>query len=214
MEMSTPAAATTPHATSVVVWDIPSAIVVGERFRIKVGIKCSNECVLTATQFAISDAEGAQVATGTLSDERWPGTTGLYVADIELPAPAEEGLYTWTVTSRSTAPQSGAQANAGLSHSEASTSFGVRVVGRPEYVVRVEAVDEVSQTPLAGARVVMHPYVAVTDDRGMAEVRVAKGAYKLFVSQRGYLTFGLPVEVDADVTARAGLFVEPVPERN
>ena len=60
----------------------------------------------------------------------------------------------------------------------------------------------------------MHPYRAITDDRGVAEVRVAKGAYKLFVSQTRYLTFGLPVEVTADMTARAELDVEPVTERN
>jgi len=45
-------------------------------------------------------------------------------------------------------------------------------------------------------------------------VRVAKGAYKLFVSQTRYLTFGLPVEVTADMTVRAELDLEPVPERN
>jgi len=60
----------------------------------------------------------------------------------------------------------------------------------------------------------MHPYKAVTDERGVMEVRVAKGAYKLFVSQPRYLTFGLPVEVDADMTARAELYLELVPERN
>jgi hypothetical protein len=60
----------------------------------------------------------------------------------------------------------------------------------------------------------MHPYNAVTDERGIAEVRVAKGAYRLFVSQTRYLTFALPVEVGADVTARAELDLEPVPERN
>ena len=54
----------------------------------------------------------------------------------------------------------------------------------------------------------------VTDERGIAKVRVAKGAYKLFVSQTRYVTFGLPVEVDGDMTARAELYVEPVTERN
>ena len=60
----------------------------------------------------------------------------------------------------------------------------------------------------------MHPYRAVTDERGVAEMRVAKGAYTLFVSQTSYLTFGLPVEVTADMTARAELCLEPVAERN
>jgi hypothetical protein len=198
METSAPPAAVSSHTASVVVWDVPSAIVAGERFRIKVGIKCSNECDLAKTDFAIYDDKGAQVATGTLPDERWPGTTGLYVAEIDLDAPAGEGLYTWSVKG----------------HAEGFTSFGVRVVSAPECLVKVEAVDHITQTPISGARVVMHPYKAVTDERGVAEVRVAKGAYKLFVSQTRYLTFALPVDVTADMTARAELDVEPVPERN
>jgi hypothetical protein len=206
-EASTPISFTVkPHRTNVLAWDIPSAVVVGERFRIKVGIKCTNECHLTNTDFGIYDHDGAQVARGTLSGDRWPGTTGLYVAEIELEAPAREGLYTWSVK--------GPGSDLGIPHAEGSISFGVRVVSPPEYLVTVETVDKVSQTPLRGARVVMHPYKAVTDERGVAEVRVAKGAYKLFVSQTRYLTFGLPVEVTADMTARAELDLEPVPERN
>jgi hypothetical protein len=203
METSTPAAAVTAHTTSVVVWDIPSAIVAGERFRMKVGIKCSSECPLTNGQFGVHDDGGARIATGSLSDERWPGTTGLHGGEVELEAPAGEGLYTWSVTSDAT-----------TSHAESSTSFGIRVVGRSECLVRVETVDRVSQAPLSGARVVMHPYRAVTDARGVAELRVAKGAYTLFVSQTSYFTFGLPIQVDADMNARAELDVEPVPERN
>jgi hypothetical protein len=207
VEASTPIAFTVkPHTTSVVAWDIPSAIVVGERFRMKAGIKCSNECNLTNRDFGVYDHEGAQVATGTLPGDRWPGTTGLYVAEVELEAPAGEGLHTWSVK--------GLGSDVGIPHAEGSISFGVRVVNHPECLVRVETVDKISQTPLTGARVVMHPYKAVSDERGVAEVRVAKGAYKLFVSQTRYLTFGLPVEVDADMTARAELDLEPVPERN
>ena len=67
-----------PHTTSVVAWDIPSAVVAGERFRIKVGIKCFDDCRLTNSDFVIYDHAGAQVATGTLPADRWPGTTGLY----------------------------------------------------------------------------------------------------------------------------------------
>ena len=211
MEPSTLIAAVTPHTTSVVVWDVPSAVVVAEKFKVKVGIKCSNECHLTNTDFGIYNDEGTQVAAGTLSDERWPGTTGLYVAEVELEAPAGEGLHTWSVKTKL---ETGSGPGAGIPHADRSTSFGVRVVSPPECVVRVEAVDHVTQTPISGARVIMHPYKAVSDERGVAEVRVAKGAYTLFVSQTGYLTQGLSVEVDADVTARAELYLEPVPERN
>ena len=212
----------TPHTMSVVAWEIPSAIVVGERFRIIVGIKCPAECPLTNKDFGVYDHEGTPIATGTLSVDCWPGTTGLHAAEVELEAPSGEGLYSWSVRSPSTLLGAGPStmlgagpgSDVGIPHAEGSISFGVRVVNHPEYLVRVETVDTVSHTPLSGARVVMHPYRAVTDERGVAEVRVAKGAYRLFVSQSRYLTFGLPVEVDADMTARAELALEPAPERN
>jgi hypothetical protein len=196
----------TPHATNLVAWDIPSAIAVGATFRVKVGVTCSRACDQAKRSFGIYDHEGVQIAAGRLPGDRWPGTTALYVAEIELEAPAGEGLYTWSVKS----PGSGV----GVPHAEGSVNFGVRVVRHPEYLVTVETVDRVDQTPLKGAHVVMHPYRAVTDERGIAEMRVAGGAYRLFVSQTRYLTFGLPVEVTADVTARAELDLEPVVERH
>ena len=206
-QVSTPISFTVkPHTTHVVAWDAPPAVVVGERFRMKVGIKCPNECDLTNGDFGIYDHEGTQVAGGTLTGDRWPGTSGLYVAEVELDAPAREGLYTWSVRRQGS--------DVGILHAEGSISFGVRVVSHPQYLVTVEAVDKDNQAPLKGARVVMHPYKAVTDERGIAEVRVAKGTYKLFVSQTRYLTLGLPVEVTADMKARVELDLEPVPERN
>ena len=201
----------TPRMASVVVWDIPPAIVAGERFRMKVGTKCSpgssapDDCRLPELNFGVFNHKGSQIAAGALPTDRWPGTTGLFAAEIELEAPAAEGLYTWSVRFPRT--------DAGVRHA-GSASFGVRVVSHPEYLVTVETVDKVTQAPLKGARVVLPPYRAVTDERGVAEVRVAKGAYKLFVSQTQYLTFALPVEVTADIVARAELDLEPARERN
>ncbi len=43
---------------------------------------------------------------------------------------------------------------------------------------------------------------------------MAKGTYKLFVWQSRYMTFGVPVDVTADMKTRAELELEPVPERN
>jgi hypothetical protein len=211
---SRPESTVEPHAVSVVAWDIPSAIAVGEMFRMKVGIKCADECDLANMPFGIFDEHGTQVASGMLPPERWPGTTGLHVAEVELEAPAAEGLYTWSVKGPSTRLGASSEAEGEIAHAEESISFGVRVVGRPEFLVTVETVDGSDHTPLSGARVVMHPYRAVTDEHGIAKVRVAKGAYKLFVSQTRYVTFGLPVEVEGDMTARAELYVEPVTERN
>src|SRR3989442_1596963 len=66
-EASTPISFTVkPHTTHVVAWDRPSAVVAGERFRMKVGIKCSNDCDLANRDFGIYDHEGKQIARGTL----------------------------------------------------------------------------------------------------------------------------------------------------
>jgi hypothetical protein len=194
-----------PHTTSLAVWDIPSAVLAGERFKVKVGIKCSSECDLKNRNFGIYNQVGAEVGTVTLSGDRWSGT-GLHFAELELEAPAEEDLHTWSIRY--------AGSSVGIPHDESSASFGIRVVGHPECLVTVETIDRETQVPLSGAGVVMHPYRAIADAHGVAELRVVKGEYQLFVSQTNYLTFALPVEVTANMTARAELELEPVPERN
>ena len=195
-----------PHTTRVLAWDVPPTVIAGDRFKIKVGIKCSSECRFADKAFAIYDHEGAEIAAGLLSDEILPGTTGLYFATVELKAPSSADLYQWSV--RSTGK------DLERPHAEGAVEFSLRVVARPECVLKVEAVDRVSQEPVVGAQVALHPYKTVTDERGFAEIRVAKGAYALFVAKRKYLTLGLPVEVTADMTARAELDLEPEIERN
>ena len=195
-----------PHTTRVLAWDIPSTVIAGDRFTIKIGIKCSSECSFANKAFTISNHDGATIAKSELSDDLWPGTTGLYFAELELKAPSSAGLYQWSVKS--------AGKELDKPHADGAAGFSLRVVDRPECLVTVEAVDKESQKPLAGARIAMHPYKAVTDERGFAEIRVAKGAYDLFVAKTSYLTLGLPVEVTADMTARAELDLEPERERN
>ena len=200
-----------PHTIRVLAWDIPTAVVVDEKFKLKIGIKCSSECRfanegLGIEDFGIYAHDGAELATGKVSGELWPGTNGLYFTEVELNAPASAGLYNWSVRC------SGADAK--IPHTEGTTSFGLRVVNPPEYLVSIETIDKESQMPLKGVRVVMHPYAAVSDENGIAQLRVAKGPYQLFVAQTSYLTLGLPVEVTADMSVNAELDLEPVPERN
>jgi hypothetical protein len=195
-----------PHTTRVLAWDIPSTVVAGDKFKIKFGIKCSSECKFADKAFAIHDHNGAEIASGTLSGDISPGTTGLYFATVELTAPSSADLYQWSVKSTGKDLE--------RPHAEGAAEFSLRVVAQPECVVKVEAVDRVSQEPVAGAQVALHPYRTVTNERGLAEIRVAKGAYALFIAKRKYLTLGLPVEVTADMTARAELDLEPEIERN
>ena len=195
-----------PHTTRVLAWDAPATVVAGERFTIRIGIKCSSECVFADKGFEVYDHEGAKVAAGALSDDIWPGTSGLYFATVELKAPSAAGLYQWSVKS--------AGKDLERPHAEGAAEFSLRVVPAPECLIKVEAVDKASQEPLAGAHVALHPYKAMTDELGRAEMRVAKGGYNLFVAKARYVTLGRPVEVAADMTARAELDLEPEIERN
>ena len=195
-----------PHAIRVLAWDAPPTVGAGDTFAINVGIKCSSECRFAHEAFDVYDHEGAKIASGVLSADVWPGTDGLYSAALELEASAAVGLTHWIVRC--------AGKSLPKPHAEGAAQFSLRVVPAPECLLRVEAVDRESQEPLAGAHVALHPYKAVTDERGFAEIRVAKGAYDLFVAKTDYLTLGLPVDVMADMTARAELDLEPETERN
>ena len=189
------------HATSVNVWGLPSAIAAGERFTLKVGIKCSAGCKLTGSPLSIFDHEGAQVGAGSLLDDLWPGTSALYFAEVEAQAPLTTGDYKWQVET----PGS----DLSVPHEAGSFTFAVKVVSPPDYEVTVEAVDSETQTPIKGAHVLLHPYRALTDERGVAKVKVAKGRYKLLVSGFQYIAYQNIIEVAGDVTTRADLTVEP-----
>ena len=65
-----------------------------------------------------------------------------------------------------------------------------------------------SQKPVEGAKVVVHPYEAFTDKCGVAEVRLPRGGYRLFVSGRKYFPFRSDGEMSKDVTIRAELTLD------
>ena len=151
-----------PHATSVNVWGLPSAIAAGERFRFKVGIKCSAGCKLTGRPLSVFDGEGAQVGAASLLDDVWPGTSALYFAEVEAQAPLATGDHEWHVE----CSRVGAQACLMRPAHSPSRSRSSRP---PDHEVTVEAFDSEKQTPIKGAHVLLHPYRALTDERGDGE---------------------------------------------
>jgi hypothetical protein len=189
------------HAANVSVWGLPSAIPAGEHFSFKVGIKCSAGCNLAGRALSITAHDGVQVAAAKLCDDVWPGTSALYFAEVEAQAPRASGEFTWQVACPSS--------DQGVPHAAGSCSFSVRVVAPPDHEVTVEAFDGDTQAPIKGAHVLLHPYRALTDERGMAKVKVAKGRYTLFVSGFNYIGHERIIDVASDVTARAELTVEP-----
>ncbi len=193
--------ATKAHAASVSVWGLPSAIGAGERFGLKVGIKCSAGCKLTGRPLGIFDHEGAQVGSASLLDDIWPGTSALYFSEVEAQAPLKTGDYKWQVKT----PAS----ESGVPHAAGSFTFTVKVVSPPDYEVTVAAVDSATQTPINGAHVLLHPYRTSTDETGIAKVKVTRGRYKLFVSGFNYIAYEGNIDVAGDVATRVELAVEP-----
>lgn len=194
-----------PHAITISSWGLPSAITSGATAKMHVGVRCSCGCSLAGREITIHDQTGAQMASGTLGDELWPRTEALYFTEIAMPVSGEPALEEWQVKF----------AGAGLTpdHADGTTKFSVRIVPDAEHVVTVEAIDRASQTPLAGALVTMHPFRGTTDERGIAELRVPKGSYRLFVSARRYVSNHTEINVNGDVATQAHLDVEIRPER-
>ncbi|MEE2613771.1 MAG: hypothetical protein VX975_08120, partial [Acidobacteriota bacterium] len=157
-------------------------------------------CLLKRWTVDVRDHEGKKQATATLSDAPAPGTATLYYAEVDLTAPDAEGLFSWEAR----APGSGAE----VPHAEGTARFGVRVVLPPECRLTVVVVDAERHTPVRDAKVVVHPYRAVTDERGVAEVGVPKGAYRLFVSGPTHVPFRWDGEITTDVTIRAELALD------
>lgn len=188
------------HVTELTVWDVPSATVAGEQLRFVLGARCSAGCNLGGKELGIYDLQGACVARTKLGRDVWPGTEALYVAEVQASAPAAAGSHQWEVKA--------AGWDTEAPHVAGSYPVAVRVVDAPDCLVTVTALDRESREPIAGARVVMHPYRAVADASGIARVRVAKGQYDILVSGSGHAAACISVEVSADMAASAELEVD------
>jgi hypothetical protein len=146
---------------------------------------------------SLFDQDGSRAGTAKLGHDVWPGTEALHVAEVEARAPLTAGSHQWEAKI--------AGWDAGLPHAAGSFPLVVRVVSPPDCEVTVRAVDREKQTPIKGARVVMHPYRAVTDENGIARVRVARGQYDILVSGSKYMPASTSVEVTADMITSAEL---------
>jgi len=195
-----------PHSTSMAVWDIPSPIASNDKFKIKVGVKCSAECNLMDKEIRIYGQKGKKVATGALGGVPSPGTSALYWAEVELEAPGVEGRYRWRVKF----PKPDLE----LPHEEASYHFAFSTARPPEHVVTVEVIDRDTKAPIENASVLLRPllhrghaYRSRTDDGGVARVGVPKGDYQLYASGQGKESSRPTVKVASDITIKAEVFV-------
>ena len=186
-----------PHHARVVVWGAPPVVERGERFSVRIGAACSSRCSPAGWRVEVRDHRGERQAAAVLGGEPWPGADALHHTEVALAAPDVEGLHTWEAAALTEGLE--------VAHTGGRARFGVRVAPVPACRLTVVAVDAESGAPVEGARVVAHPYRAVTDERGAAELRVAAGRYRLFVSGKGSVPFRFDGDVKAHTTIRARL---------
>ena len=186
------------HKTSLAVWDIASPLVIRRSAKIKVGAKCSAGCQLTGHQIEVRDDTGRMIARSSLGDAAWPGTSGLYWTELDLPAPPIVGTHTWAVTS---------------AHGDARSNFTFITVEPPEHSLTIRIHDKTTQVPLPDAEVRLGVYRASSDDRGLATIELPKGSYSLNIWKLGYQQFSTALDVTDSLTVDVDLDVEPEPEQ-
>src|SRR5258707_1266512 len=85
------------------------------------------------SEVPVGDQTGAMMARGHLGDAPWPGTSALYWTQMELQAPADAGMWSWS-----------AKFEAGeleLPHDGAASQFNIVIVRPPEHRLTVKVID-------------------------------------------------------------------------
>jgi hypothetical protein len=159
-----------PHATSLAVWSSGSPVK-GSVFHATVGVKCASGCSLAGQMIEILDEHGDEVGRARLGDAPRRGTSSLYAADITLSAPERAGVIARWARFASTTLE--------LPHEVTSASFTFRCLEPPDHTVTVRVGFEGIDPRKEGIEVRIGPYVAFTDERGVAKVLVSSGAHEL-----------------------------------
>jgi hypothetical protein len=192
---------TRPHTTSMAVWDIPSPAVMNRLFKVKVGVKCSAACQLAGQLIEVCDEAGSRVGESRLGGTPWLGTSALYVAEVELAAPATEGMPSWSARF--------AAAESGLPHEHASATFSFRTAKPSEHRVTVKVTDKETEAPLENVAVRLGVYRASTDAQGLASLELPGGVYDLDAWKVGYETLPRTVEVGKDLMLHVEALFSP-----
>jgi hypothetical protein len=195
---------TRPHETSLAVWAIPSPVVTGQPFAVKVGAKSTTGCDLSGMRIAVCDEADHVLAGGALGDTPWPGTSALYWTELTLAAPAEARIFTWSVKFDADELE--------VPHHGASSRFSIAIVSPPEHRLTVKVVEQVTAAPIENAQVRLGAYRAATSGSGVAKLMMPKGSFDLDVWKSGYEAPTTTIAIDADVTIEVA--VAAVPEEN
>jgi hypothetical protein len=193
-----------PQATSLAVWAVPSPVVMGQSFTIRVGAKSSAAMALAGGKIEVRDESDAVVARGCLGETPLPETSALYWTEIELPAPPREGMHAWSVTLE--------PGELALAHERAVTTFSASIVGPPEHRLTITVIEQDTAAPIADAQVRLSAFRAATDPSGLAVVDLPSGVYELSVWKVGYEAPARTITVNENMSVAVA--VVSVPEED
>jgi hypothetical protein len=179
------------HATSLAAWDVPSPVVAGERFRVKVGAKCTACCALSGQRVELRDQQRNVLAAGPLGEAVWPGTEGLYWTELELTAPVEEGLHNCSVAFSA--------CDHALPHRGTMAALSFVTVRPGRHRVCVAIVERETKAPIAEAQVRLGYYRSATDASGVARFTASAGAHRLFVWKADFSAPEQVIDVEQDL---------------
>ena len=170
------------------------------QFKVKIGAKSSAGCGLKGRGVEVL-RDGKVVARGALGDAPFPGTAALYWTELELAAPQEAGMASWTVRFEADGLD--------LPHEGASSTFSAAIVPPPDHTLTVKVIEKDSAAPVEEALVRLGAYRAETGRAGFAEVRLPKGRYELNVWKAGYEIQPTTLDLDRDASVEIEALLVP-----
>jgi hypothetical protein len=179
------------HKTSLAAWDVPSPVVAGQKFSVKIGAKCSACCALTGQQIELRDEKGAVLAAGHLDETVWDQTEGLYWTELEAVAPVHEGFHNYSVALSA--------CDHALPHQSAAAAFSFVTVEPGRHCVNVAIVERETRAPIPEAQVRLGYHRSATDEAGIARFMPPSGIHRLFVWKAEFSAPEQVVEVEQDL---------------
>ena len=190
------------HRLTLAVWDLPSPVVTGRPLTLKVGVKCSHGCDLSAARIEIRSDEGRTVGSGMLGAAPLAGTSALYWTEVELTGPEGDGPRCWTASVASEVDV----------HPIASSTFQFVAVKPPEHRVVLTVTSKDTGAPVLGAEVRFGPFRAATDEKGQASVELPSGTFELTAWKVGYDAESKTVNVADSLKLELELVAQPIAE--
>jgi hypothetical protein len=178
-------------------------VIAGAPFKVKIGAKSSADCGLKGRDVEVLRG-GEVVARGALGDAPFAGTAALYWTELQLGAPREPGMASWTVRFQAEGLE--------LPHDGASSTFSAAIVPPPDHTLTVKVIEKATAMPVEVALVRLGAYRAETGRAGLAEIRLPKGRYELNVWKAGYEI--QPTTLDLDKDASVEIVALLVPEED